>query len=108
MLRSPRVAFLSGWSPSLRCIRTEAIAIWTLGNSDPDKVVKLDNLSFSRVAAPDRRYSRRRPLSDKTILVLSGDDLREAIVPADTMPLDQWGITAAPAANSALHLLFRR
>jgi hypothetical protein len=34
-------------------------------------------------------------------MVLSGDDLREAIIPADTMPLDQWGITAAPAANSA-------
>jgi WD40 repeat protein len=41
------------------------------------------------------------PLSDKTILALSGDDLRESRVAADSMPLDQWGITAAAAPNTA-------
>jgi len=41
------------------------------------------------------------PLSDKTTLVLSGPDLRDARVPADSIPLDQWGLVPAPAANRA-------
>jgi WD40 repeat protein len=81
--------------------QNQAISIWTLGNSAPDKVVKLDNLSFSRVAALSGDIRAAVPLSDKTILVLSGEDLRESRIAADTMPLDQWGITAAPPANAA-------
>jgi WD40 repeat protein len=81
--------------------QNEAIAIWTIGRPTPDKVIKLDNLSFSRVAALTGDIRAAIPLSDKTMLVLSGDDLRETRVPADSMPLDQWGLTAAPAANSA-------
>jgi WD40 repeat protein len=81
--------------------QNEAVSIWTPGNTEPDKVINLDNLSFSRVAALTGDIRAAVPLSDKTILVLSGDDLREARVAADSMPLDQWGMTAAPAANSA-------
>jgi WD40 repeat protein len=81
--------------------QNEAVSIWTPGKNEPDKVIKLGNLSFSRVAALTGDIRAAVPLSDKTILVLSGDDLREARVAADSMPLDQWGTTAAPAANSA-------
>lgn len=82
--------------------QNQAVAVWTLGNTAPDKVVAIDNLSFSRVAALTGDIRAAVPLSDKTILVLSGDDLRETRVAADSMPLDQWGITAAPAPNAAV------
>ncbi|MEO7221805.1 MAG: TIR domain-containing protein [Devosia sp.] len=78
-----------------------AVAVWSLDKSVPDKLVTLDNVSFSRVAALSGDVRAAVPLSDKTILVLSGDDLREARIAPDSMPLDQWGLTAAPAANAA-------
>jgi WD40 repeat protein len=77
------------------------VAVWSLGKDVPDKEIRLDNLSFSRVAALTGDLRAAVPLSDKTILVLSGDDLREARVPADSIPLDQWGLVGAPAANMA-------
>lgn len=79
----------------------DAVAVWVLGKPAPDKLVHLDNLSFSRVAALTGDIRAAVPLSDKTTLVLSGPDLRDARVPADTVKLDQWGVTAAPAANTA-------
>ncbi len=78
-----------------------AIAVWSVRKTEPDTLVKLDNLQFSRLAALTGDIRVAVPLSDKTTLVLSGDDLRESRVPADSMPLDQWGLTAAPAANAA-------
>jgi len=78
-----------------------AVAVWSLDKPSPDKLVTLDNLSFSRVAALSGDIRAAVPLSDKTVLVLSGPDLHDARVPADNMPLDQWGLTAAPAANTA-------
>jgi WD40 repeat protein len=77
------------------------IAVWTLGNEIPTKEVELDNLQFSRVAVLSGDIRAAVPLSDKTVLVLSGDELRDTRIPADTMPLDQWGLIAAPAANTA-------
>ncbi|MEO6015393.1 MAG: hypothetical protein ABIQ30_17630, partial [Devosia sp.] len=77
------------------------VAIWTLGQSAPDKVVPLENLSFSRIAALTGDIRAAVPLSDKTILVFSGDELRESRIAADAMPLDQWGLVAAAEANSA-------
>jgi WD40 repeat protein len=79
----------------------DAVAVWVLGKPAPDKLVHLDNLSFSRVAALTGDIRAAVPLSDKTTLVLSGPDLRDARVPADTVKLDQWGVTAAPAADTA-------
>ena len=81
--------------------QSKAVAVWSLDKSAPERLIQLDNLSFSRVAALTGDIRAAVPLSDKTILVLSGDDLRDARVPADSMPLDQWGLTAAPAANAA-------
>jgi len=78
-----------------------AVAVWTPGKPAPDKLLTLDNLSFSRVAALSGDIRAAVPLSDKTILVLSGPDLRDARIPADDIGLDQWGLTAAPAANAA-------
>src|SRR3569833_2978105 len=78
-----------------------AIAVWSLDKQVPDKLVTLDNLSFSSVAALSGDIRAAVPLSDKTVLVRSGPDLRDARVPADSVPLDQWGLTAAPAANTA-------
>lgn len=78
-----------------------AVAVWSLDKAAPDKLVALDNLSFSRVAALSGDIRAAVPLSDKTVLVLSGPELRDTRVPADSMPLDQWGLTAAPAANTA-------
>ena len=78
-----------------------AVAVWALGRQQPDKLVRLDNLSFSRVAALSGDIRAAVPLSDKTILTLSGDDLRDSRVKPDSMPLDQWGVAAAPAANTA-------
>ena len=78
-----------------------AVAVWSLDRPTPDKLVTLDNLSFSRVAALIGDIRAAIPLSDKTVLVLSGADLRDARIPADTLPLDQWGLAAAPAANTA-------
>jgi WD40 repeat protein len=77
------------------------IAVWVLGNSVPAREIELENLQFSRVAALSGDIRAAIPLSDRTMLVLSGDDLRETRVPADTVPLDQWGVTAAPAPNTA-------
>jgi WD40 repeat protein len=81
--------------------QNEAVSVWTLGNREPDKLLRLDNLSFSRIAALGGDIRAAVPLSDKTVLVLSGDDLRESRVASDTMPLDQWGLVAAPEANAA-------
>jgi WD40 repeat protein len=94
------VAFLDGGRIAA-VHQSDAVAVWSEGESQPDKLVSLDNLSFSRVAALSGDIRAAVPLSDKTILALSGDDLREARVAPDSMPLDQWGITAAPAANAA-------
>ncbi|MBI4923247.1 MAG: TIR domain-containing protein [Devosia nanyangense] len=81
--------------------QSKAVAVWSLDKTTPDKLLTLDNLSFSRVAALTGDIRAAVPLSDKTILVLSGDELRETRVAADSMPLDQWGLAAAPAANTA-------
>ena len=81
--------------------QNQAVAVWTNGETKPDKVVELDNLSFSRVAGLAGDIRAAVPLSDKSILALSGDDLREARIAPDSMPLDQWGLTAAPAPNAA-------
>ncbi len=78
-----------------------ALIVWRPGQALADKSVELDNLRFSRVAALTGDIRAAVPLSDRTTLVLSGDDLRDARVAADTVPLDQWGVTAAPAANTA-------
>ena len=78
-----------------------AVAVWSPEKPAPDKLVTLDNLSFSRVAALSGDIRAAVPLSDKTILVLSGPDLRDARLPADDFGLDQWGLVAAPAANAA-------
>jgi len=78
-----------------------AVAVWSLDKSVPDRLVTLDNLSFSRVAALTGDIRAAIPLSDKSVLVLSGADLRDARIPADAVPLDQWGVVAAPAANTA-------
>jgi WD40 repeat protein len=78
-----------------------AVAVWSPEKPAPDKLVTLDNLSFSRVAALSGDIRAAVPLSDKTILVLSGPDLRETRLPADDFGLDQWGLVAAPAANAA-------
>jgi WD40 repeat protein len=77
------------------------VAVWTIGKDIPDKQVELDNLQFSRIAALRGDIRVAVPLSDKTVLVLSGDELRDTRIPADTMPLDQWGLTAAPTDNTA-------
>ncbi|RYE08859.1 MAG: TIR domain-containing protein [Hyphomicrobiales bacterium] len=77
------------------------VAVWSVERQATDRVTVLDNLSFSRVAALTGDIRAAVPLSDKTMLVFSGDELREARIAADTMPLDQWGVTAAPAANAA-------
>lgn len=94
------VAFLDGGRIAA-VHQSDAVAVWSEGKAQPDKLIALDNLSFSRVAALSGDIRAAVPLSDKSILALSGDDLREARVAPDTMPLDQWGITAAPAANTA-------
>ncbi len=82
--------------------QNDALAVWSDGKPQPDTLVTLDNLSFSRVAALTGDIRAAVPLSDKSILALAGDDLREARIPPDTTPLDQWGLTAAPAPNTAL------
>lgn len=74
----------------------QAVAVWTLGQPVPDRLVRLDNLRFSRVAALAGDTGIAVPLSDKTILKLSGAGLVESRVPAGAMPLDQWGLAAAP------------
>lgn len=77
-----------------------ALAVWTIGNDAPDHVTRLDNLSFSRVAALTGDVRAAVPLSDKTVLVLSGDELSESRVPADSIALDQWGMVGAPVPNT--------
>jgi len=78
-----------------------AVAVWTLGKDAPDALVTLDNLSLSRLATLSGDIRVAVPLSDKSVLVLTGDNLREARIAPGAIPLDQWGVTAAPAANSA-------
>jgi WD40 repeat protein len=56
---------------------------------------------LSRVAGLTGEIRAAVPLSDKSILVLSGDEWREARVAPGSLPLDQWGLTAAPADNTA-------
>jgi WD40 repeat protein len=81
--------------------QSDAVAVWSEGKAEPDRLIELDNLSFSRVAALSGDIRAAVPLSDKSILALSGDELRDARIARDSMPLDQWGLVAAPAANTA-------
>ncbi len=81
--------------------QSSAVAVWSVDNPQPDKIVTLDNLSFSRVAALTGDIRAAVPLSDKSVLALSGPELREARIAPGAIPLDQWGIAAAPADNAA-------
>jgi WD40 repeat protein len=78
-----------------------AIGFFTLGKPDADKVVTLDNATFSRVAALTGDIRAAVPLTDGRILTFSGDDYRQGEVVPDGMKLTPWGIAAAPAANEA-------
>ena len=80
--------------------QSSAVAVWG-DAATPDRLVVLDNLGFSRVAALTGDIRAAVPLSDKSILALSGGELRDARIAPDSMKLDQWGIAAAPAANTA-------
>jgi len=81
--------------------QNETLSVWTAGRTTPDAEVTPGNVGFSRVAALAGDIRAAVPLSDRTVLVLSGDDLRQTRIAPDSTPFDHWGLVAAPAPNSA-------
>ncbi|MEQ1770332.1 MAG: TIR domain-containing protein [Devosia sp.] len=77
------------------------VAFYTPGKADPDRLIGIDNASFSRIAALTGDIRAAVPLTDGRIITFSGDDLRQSEVAPDSMKLTPWGIAAARAPNEA-------
>jgi WD40 repeat protein len=77
------------------------IGLFTLGRSEPDSVVTIDNGSFSRIAALTGDIRAAVPLTDGRIIVFSGADMRQSEIARDEAGLTPWGIVAAPGPNTA-------
>ena len=82
--------------------QNQAVAIWTIGATAPDRLLLLDNVSFSRVAAIAGSAMAAVPLSDKRVIVFNGADLEVSELGAGGIALDQWGITAGSGENLGL------
>ncbi|MBL8598437.1 MAG: TIR domain-containing protein [Devosia sp.] len=78
------------------------VGVVTPGGTEADRLyVPIDNASFSRIAALTGDVRAAVPLTDRRVLVLSGDELRPTILDADPDALTPWGLVGAGTDNTA-------
>jgi WD40 repeat protein len=77
------------------------IGIIIPGGDETDRVyIPVENAAFSRVAALEGDLRAAVPLTDKRVLVLSGDELRPAMLDPDPEALTPWGLVGVPGAEN--------